>query len=98
MASELMAWVKTKAEIVWPLCLAQKAVDDAHAAQGDAMKRAAIKLRILREKHGVSLRELAVRLELSAAFLSDVELGRRNLARTVADRYIDELAKIAKED
>ena len=35
------------------------------------------KIRELREKKDLSLRELAKRLNLSAAFLSDIELGRR---------------------
>jgi transcriptional regulator with XRE-family HTH domain len=34
-------------------------------------------IRELREKHDVSLRELAKTLELSPAFISDIELGRR---------------------
>ncbi len=35
------------------------------------------RIRELREKRDLSLRELAKKLECSAAFLSDVELGRR---------------------
>lgn len=35
------------------------------------------KIRELREAKDISLRELAKRVELSAAFLSDIELGRR---------------------
>lgn len=35
------------------------------------------KLRQLREEHDLSLRELASKIGVSAAFLSDVELGRR---------------------
>lgn len=35
------------------------------------------KLRELREEHDFSLRELASQIGVSAAFLSDVELGRR---------------------
>jgi transcriptional regulator with XRE-family HTH domain len=41
------------------------------------MKNLGEKIRELREAKDLSLRELAKRLELSAAFLSDVELGRR---------------------
>ena len=41
------------------------------------MKNLGEKIRELREAKDVSLRELAKRLDLSAAFLSDVELGRR---------------------
>lgn len=35
------------------------------------------KIRELREKKDLSLRELAKNLDISAAFLSDIELGRR---------------------
>lgn len=35
------------------------------------------KIRDLREKAGISLRELARDLDISAPFLSDIELGRR---------------------
>lgn len=36
------------------------------------------RIRELREEKDISLRELAKKIEVSAAFLSDVELGRRN--------------------
>jgi len=35
------------------------------------------RIRELREQEGISLRELARKIEVSAPFLSDVELGRR---------------------
>ena len=35
-------------------------------------------LATLREQRDLSLRELATRIEVSAAFMSDVELGRRH--------------------
>lgn len=41
------------------------------------MKSLGERIRELREAKDLSLRELAARLGLSAAFLSDVELGRR---------------------
>ncbi len=41
------------------------------------MKTLGQRIRELREEKDVSLRELASRIEVSAAFLSDVELGRR---------------------
>ena len=42
------------------------------------MKTLGERIRELREEHDLSGRELAKRLGLSAAFLSDVELGRRH--------------------
>lgn len=38
------------------------------------------RIRELRELKDISLRELAKKIEVSAAFLSDVELGRRNFS------------------
>ena len=46
-------------------------------------------IRFLREKENISLRELAKKLEITPAFLSDVELGRRNTSEEI-------LGKIAK--
>jgi predicted transcriptional regulator len=43
-------------------------------------KRIGAGLRTLREQRGVSLRSLARRLRVSAAFLSDMELGKRRYA------------------
>jgi len=48
-----------------------------------------LKLRQLREDAQISLREFAKRLKVSAAFLSDVELGRRHPSARI-------LASIAK--
>ncbi|MCA0312687.1 MAG: helix-turn-helix domain-containing protein [Candidatus Melainabacteria bacterium] len=41
------------------------------------MKTLGQKIRELRELKGLSLREMSKKLEVSAAFLSDIELGRR---------------------
>ena len=41
------------------------------------MKTLGERIRELREKRDLSLRELATRIKVSAAFMSDVELGRR---------------------
>jgi transcriptional regulator with XRE-family HTH domain len=54
------------------------------------MKTLGERIRELREQKDISLRELAKKLDLSAAFLSDVELGRRFPSDDV-------LAKIAKQ-
>ena len=47
------------------------------------------RIRQLREERDISLRELAKSVGLSAAFLSDVELGRRYLS----DKHLSALAK-----
>lgn len=52
------------------------------------MKTLGERIRELREQHDFSVRELAKKLKLSAAFVSDVELGRRHPSNDV-------LAKIA---
>lgn len=54
------------------------------------MKTLGERIRELREQKDLSLRELAKRLGVSPAFLSDIELGRRYPSDEV-------LAKIAKE-
>lgn len=48
------------------------------------------KMRQLRERQGVTLREIARRLDLSAPYVSDLELGRRA-------GWTDELIKRYKE-
>ena len=55
------------------------------------MKNLGEKIRELREDKDISLRELAKRLELSAAFLSDVELGRRYPSKKVLRLLANEL-------
>lgn len=44
-------------------------------------------LRAAREAAGLSLRELARRIELSPAYLSDLELDRRNITAAVVAKY-----------
>jgi transcriptional regulator with XRE-family HTH domain len=46
-------------------------------------------IRELREKKDISVRELARQLKVSAAFLSDVELGRRHPSDEVMERLAD---------
>jgi transcriptional regulator with XRE-family HTH domain len=55
------------------------------------MKNLGEKIRELREDKDISLRELAKRLGLSAAFLSDVELGRRYPSEKVLRELATEL-------
>lgn len=68
----------------------RRAVDDVVAAEdgvwharmtlGDAQTRMGRALRACREAKGLSLRECAKQLKLSAPYLSDVELGRRSIS------------------
>ncbi len=48
-------------------------------------------LRAKRERAGVSLREMAKRLKISPPYLSDVELGRRNVLPYIVKAYEDGL-------
>jgi transcriptional regulator with XRE-family HTH domain len=48
-------------------------------------------LRELRERHDVSVRELARSINVSAPFLSDVELGRRHPSEDVLERLASAL-------
>lgn len=56
------------------------------------MKTLGQRIRELREEQDVSLRELATEIHVSAAFMSDVELGRRN----PSDRHLCEIARALK--
>ena len=53
------------------------------------MKTLGEQIRELREGRDISLRELASRIGVSAAFMSDVELGRRH----PSDKHMLEIAK-----
>ena len=52
-----------------------------HAATGAAMRQ-------LRKAHNISLREIARRMDFSAPFISDLELGRRNWTSKLALDYM----------
>lgn len=53
-----------------------------HATTGYLFRQA-------RKKAKLSLREMARRLKLSAPFVSDLELGRRNWTEEMAERFTD---------
>ena len=53
------------------------------------MKTIGERIRELREQGDLSLRELATKIGVSAAFMSDVELGRRQ----PSDKHMDALAR-----
>ena len=61
------------------------------------MKNLGQRIRELREEKDISLRELAKKLEISAAFLSDVELGRRYPSKKVLHQIADKLGVKAVE-
>lgn len=50
--------------------------------------------RELREKRGVSLRSVAVAMDVSASYLSDLELGRRAWSQAVG-RKVSDAIKLA---
>ena len=61
------------------------------------MKTLGEHIRELREKKDISVRELARRLSVSAAFLSDVELGRRHPSDELLGRLAHSLDTTADE-
>lgn len=61
------------------------------------MKTLGERIRELREERDLSVRELAKRLKVSAAFLSDVELGRRHPSDEVLERLATELRTKAED-
>ena len=54
------------------------------------MKTLGERIRELREENDLSLRELATQIGVSAAFMSDVELGRRN----PSDKHLQSIARV----
>ena len=54
------------------------------------MKTLGQRIRELRQERDLSLRELATRIGVSSAFMSDVELGRRN----PSDKHMEDVARI----
>lgn len=74
--------------ILRPLTLAHETSESAVIKAKVTKQIIAGRLRNLREHEGVSLRDVASKLQLSPAYVSDVELGRRNLLPQFAKRYI----------
>lgn len=59
-------------------------------------EKAGAQIRKMREENGITLRRLAVALGISAAFLSDMELGRRGWSPerfALAQKCIREIGK-----
>lgn len=55
-------------------------------------QKTAEKARIAREKLNLSLREVARRMAISAAYLSDLERGNRSWSQDVCDWFEDALS------
>lgn len=62
------------------LVAAEDEVTHARQKHAAAQIRVGAALRAAREEKGLSLRECASRLKLSAPYISDVELGRRGMS------------------
>ncbi len=58
-----------------------------HVATGEQM-------RYLRTKRGLSLRSVAEQMKVSAAYLSDLELGKRNWSHERAQEYSSTLEQL----
>lgn len=69
---------------ICPKCLGTGKVDDLFSIGAD--------LRRLREGAGLSLREMAARLNMSPAYLSDLERGHRAWRPDLIKRYEDALS------
>jgi len=63
----------------------------------ESMKTFGERLRELREQQDLSVRELAKKLKVSAAFLSDIELDRRHPSDEVFERLAEILKTNPKE-
>jgi transcriptional regulator with XRE-family HTH domain len=63
----------------------------------DQMKTLGERIRELRDRQDLSVRDLAKKLEVSAAFLSDIELGRRHPSDEVLGRLASILGTRADE-
>ena len=66
------------------------------------MKPLGERIRELREQHDLSVRELAKKIKVSAAFLSDIELGRRHpsddVLRALAPALATKLEDLKRHD
>lgn len=82
------------------------AVDAVHAAEDNleqaqtrlavAEQRQGFALRDVRKYRGLSLRECAKTLGVSAPYLSDVEHGRRHIGENKLERYMDLLIPLRR--
>lgn len=74
-----------------------KAIEDYHKRAKqlatflvDGRKDISVKLREERQRKRISLRSMAKKLKISAAYLSDIELGRRGISIT----FLEKLKKL----
>ena len=78
-----MSVVRDRIDVHWPQITVEW-------LRGQAMKTLGERIREIRQERDLSLRELATRIGVSAAFMSDVELGRRN----PSDKHLEEVARV----
>lgn len=70
------------------LQLAEKGIENATMQRNAELVAMGRALRACRESKGISLRQVAIALGLSAPFISDCELGRRSLSATHRAAYM----------
>lgn len=75
--------------ILRPLEELAKATEERSDLEQQTLRVVARRLRGLRQSQKVSLRQLAKAMNLSAPYISDIELGRRNLSHAFAKQYIE---------
>lgn len=50
-------------------------------------------MRKIRERVGIGLRAMAERIDVSPAYLSDLELGRRIFSEWLAEKFLEEVRR-----
>lgn len=86
-----------QADIIGPIRMASEGLKAAASELEQKQKELADRLRGLREREGVSLRDIAIRMRLSAGYISDVELGRRNLLPAFAEKYVEAVIQLRRK-
>lgn len=77
-----------RAGILGELMRAEVAILAAQSAHRKALCAVASHLKAKRLQSGISLREVARRMQFTPAYVSDVELGRRGCPVKFADEYL----------
>jgi predicted transcriptional regulator len=77
-----------RAGILGEIMRAEVAILTAKSAHCDRLRAIAAHLKSKRQKAGLSLREVARRMQFTPAYVSDVELGRRGCPIGFADEYL----------
>jgi DNA-binding transcriptional regulator YiaG len=77
-----------RAGILGEIMRAEASILAAQSAHRNALWVIAAHLKAKRQKAGLSLREVARRMQFTPAYVSDVELGRRGCPVKFADEYL----------